>query len=95
MSKMWRRFEESFDYVLIDAPPCLEFADARVLADRAGELLLVVRANHTHRRAAQAAIDRIRLDGIRMIGMVLNQWESRRSFVYKNYGSGDGLGGVL
>jgi receptor protein-tyrosine kinase len=94
MSKMWRRFQEAFDYVLIDAPPCLEFADARVLAHRTGELLLVVRANHTHRRAAQAAIDRIRLDGIRVIGMVLNQWDSRRSFVYKYARSGNGFGGV-
>jgi Mrp family chromosome partitioning ATPase len=56
--------------------------------------LLVVRANHTHRRAAQAAIDRIRLDGIRVIGMVLNQWDSRRSFVYKYARSGNGFGGV-
>ncbi len=94
MSKMWRRFQEAFDYVLIDAPPCLEFADARVLAHRTGELLLVVRANHTHRRAAQAAIDRIRLDGIPVIGMVLNQWDSRRSFVYKYARSGNGFGGV-
>ena len=95
MCKMWRRFQEAFDYVLIDAPPCLEFADARLLAHRAGELLLVVRANHTHRRAAQAAIDRIRLDRIPMIGMVLNQWDARRSFVYKNASSRYAFGGVL
>jgi receptor protein-tyrosine kinase len=96
MSRMWRRFQETFDYVLVDAPPCLEFADARILAHRAGELLLVVRANHTHRRAAQAAIERIRMDGIPMIGIVLNQWDQRRSFVYKYSHSLDGLrGGVL
>jgi receptor protein-tyrosine kinase len=95
MSRIWNRFQESFDYVLVDAPPCLEFADARMLAHRAGELLLVVRANHTHRKAAQAAIDRIRLDGIRMIGVVLNQWDQRRSFVYQYSHSGNGGGGVL
>ncbi|HKA00937.1 MAG TPA: polysaccharide biosynthesis tyrosine autokinase [Candidatus Solibacter sp.] len=96
MSKMWRRFQETFDYILVDAPPCLEFADARILAHCAGELLLVVRANHTHRKAVQAAIQRIQLDGIPMIGVVLNQWDQRRSYVYQDSHSLDGFrGGVL
>jgi receptor protein-tyrosine kinase len=96
MSRMWNRFQETFDYVIVDAPPCLEFADARILAHHAGELLLVVRANHTHRKAARAAIERIRLDGIPMIGVVLNQWDQRRSFVYRYSKSGDGFsGGIL
>ena len=96
MAKMWRKFRESFDYILVDAPPCLEFADARILAHCAGELLLVVRANHTHRKAVQAAIQRIRLDGIPMVGMVLNQWDQRRSYVYQYSHARDGFrGGVL
>jgi receptor protein-tyrosine kinase len=96
MAKMWSRFQEAFDYVLVDAPPCLEFADARMLAHHASQLLLVVRANHTHRKAAQAAVERMRLDGIPMIGVVLNRWDHRRSFVYQYSRSGEGsLGGVL
>jgi receptor protein-tyrosine kinase len=96
MSRLWPRFQEAFDYVLVDAPPCLEFADARMFAQHAGELLLVVRANHTHRRATQAAIDRIHLDGIPMIGVVLNQWDQQRSFVYRYSKPADGfLGGLL
>jgi receptor protein-tyrosine kinase len=87
MSRMWSRFEEAFDYVLVDAPPCLEFADARMLARHAGDMLLVVRANYTHRRAAQAAVERIRLDGIPMVGVVLNQWDQRRSFVFEHGGA--------
>ena len=96
MSRLWSRFQEAFDYVLVDAPPCLEFAHARILAHRAGEVLLVLRANHTHRRAAQAVIDRVRLDGIPVIGVVLNQWDQRRSFVYRRSDPGEAWrGGVL
>jgi len=82
MSKLLPRFQEKFDYVLVDAPPCLEFADARIMAHHAGELLLVVRANHTHRRAAQAAVERLRLDGIRVTGVILNRWDPAHSTVY-------------
>jgi capsular exopolysaccharide synthesis family protein len=95
MARIWNRFQETFDYILVDAPPCLEFADARMLAHYTSELVLVVRANHTHRKAAQAAIDRVRQDGIQTIGVVLNQWDRQRSFVQYPR-SGDGwLGGVL
>jgi receptor protein-tyrosine kinase len=90
MSKLLPRFREKFDYVLVDAPPCLEFADARIMAHCAGELLLVVRANHTHRRAAQAAVDRLKLDGVPVMGVILNRWDPTHSMVYGYPASRDG-----
>lgn len=75
MSRLLPRFREEFEYVLVDAPPCLEFADARILARQEAELLLVVRANYTDRRTAQAAIQRLRLDGIPLLGVILNRWD--------------------
>jgi polysaccharide biosynthesis transport protein len=74
MSRLLPRFREEFDYILVDAPPCLEFADARIMARYAEELLLVVRANHTDRRTVQAAVRRLRLDGIALMGIILNRW---------------------
>src|ERR1051326_4014745 len=82
MSKLLPRFQEEFDYVLVDAPPCLEFADARIIGRHAGELLLVVRANHTHPKAAQAAIEGIRLDGLPLLGVILNRWNPGHSSIY-------------
>ena len=32
MAWLLARFRQEFDYVLVDAPPCLEFADARIMA---------------------------------------------------------------
>jgi len=72
ISRLLRRFREEFDYVLIDAPPCLEFADARVTARYADKLLLVVRANWTTRQTAQSAIRRLLMDGIPLMGVILN-----------------------
>jgi receptor protein-tyrosine kinase len=75
MSSLLPRFREEFDYVLVDAPPCLEFADARIMAQYAEQLVLVVRANHTDRRAAQTAVQRFRLDGVPVMGFILNRCE--------------------
>jgi polysaccharide biosynthesis transport protein len=75
MSRLLPLFREEFDYVLVDAPPCLEFADARIMGRYAEELLLVVRANWTDRRTVQAAVQRLRLDGIPLMGVILNRWD--------------------
>jgi succinoglycan biosynthesis transport protein ExoP len=77
MSRLLPLFREEFDYVLVDAPPCLEFADARIMARYAEELLLVVRANHTDRGIVQAAVQRLRLDGIPLLSVILNRWDPR------------------
>jgi Mrp family chromosome partitioning ATPase len=61
----------------------LEFADARVMAQYAEQLVLVVRANYTDRRAALAAVQRLRLDGLPVMGVILNHCEPD-SVVYRN-----------
>jgi receptor protein-tyrosine kinase len=82
MSRLLPLFRQEFDYVLVDAPPCLEFADARIMARYADELLLVVRANHTDRRTVQAAVQRLRLDRIPVMGVILNRWDPACSDPY-------------
>jgi len=72
MARIVPRFRQLFDYVLIDVPPCLQFADARIVARHIEALLLVVRANHTERQDARAAIERLRLDGTPVMGVIFN-----------------------
>jgi receptor protein-tyrosine kinase len=81
-SQLLPRFREEFDYVLVDAPPCLEFADARKMARSADGLVLVVRANFTDRRTAQAAVQRLECDGIHVTGVILNRWDASRGDLY-------------
>jgi receptor protein-tyrosine kinase len=82
MARLLPRFRQEFDYVLVDAPPCLEFVDARIMARFAERLLLVVRANYTGTRTVQAAAQRLSLDGIPVMGVILNRWIPSRSDIY-------------
>lgn len=69
------KVRREFDYVLVDAP-CLEYADARIIGHYADQLLLVVRANYTTRRTAQAAVNTLFVDGIPPLGVILNRCDS-------------------
>jgi receptor protein-tyrosine kinase len=82
MARLLPRFRREFDYVLVDAPPCLEFADARILARYAERLLLVVRADYTERETAQAAVQRLVLDGIPVMGVIFNYWDPTQNDLY-------------
>jgi receptor protein-tyrosine kinase len=83
MARLFPRFRQEFDYVLVDAPPCLEFADARIMARHADQLLLVVRANYTDRRTAQAAVRQLLLDGIPVMGVILNRFSPTQNDMYR------------
>jgi succinoglycan biosynthesis transport protein ExoP len=82
MARLLQRFRQEFDYVLVDAPPCLEFADARIMAWYAETLLLVVRADYTDRKTAQAAVRRLLLDGTPVMGVIFNYWDPSNNELY-------------
>ena len=88
MGRLMQRFRQEFDYVIVDAPPCLEFADARILARHAEGVLLVLRANYADRKTAMATAQRLILDGIPIIGTILNHWDPATlgdSYGYASY----------
>ncbi len=74
LTQIMNRFRYRFDHVIIDAPPCLLFADARIMARSADGVVLVLRANQTSWTAALAAAQRLQMDGVRVLGTVLNDW---------------------
>jgi polysaccharide biosynthesis transport protein len=82
MARLLPRFRQEFHYVLMDAPPCLEFADARIMGRYAENLLLVIRADYTQRKTAQAAVQRLLLDGIPVMGVIFNFWDPSKSDIY-------------
>jgi capsular exopolysaccharide synthesis family protein len=61
-----------FDIVIFDTPPVLAATEGPVLAVRADAAILVLRAAHTDRRAAQLAVRQLRTVGANVIGVVLN-----------------------
>ena len=68
-----RRLAERFDYVLLDTPPILGVADARILAGKVDRVLYVVHWNKTPLRAAQAAVQILRECGADIAGGLLTR----------------------
>ncbi|MFL5579542.1 MAG: polysaccharide biosynthesis tyrosine autokinase [Gemmatimonadaceae bacterium] len=66
---------DEYDLLLLDAPPVLAMADALALAGLADGVLLVVRAGHTERAAAQDALHRLAAVRAHVIGAVLTDSE--------------------
>ena len=86
--KLLDRLKREFDVVLIDAPPILHMADARILAGQADGAILVLRAGQTTREQALTASNLIDQDGNRLLGTILNDFdpvrEGERNF-YASY----------
>jgi capsular exopolysaccharide synthesis family protein len=94
MDELIQRLREEFDHVLIDTPPCLKFADARIMALHVDGVLLVLRANYTYDKSAIAAANCFLADGVPVLGTILNDWNPRTSPAYgfdryaEHYGNG-------
>lgn len=72
-----------FDFILIDSPPVLPFADARLLANQADAVMLVIRAGMAHYETVEKAIDA--LPAAKMLGVVLNGAEVFEEAGYYDY----------
>ncbi len=90
-----------FDTIVVDTPPVVNLADARLFARFADGLILVVRSGVTTRDAALLAKGRFADDGIPILGTILNFWNPKmpgHSYygysyrAYRYYGSGNGNG---
>jgi len=81
----------NFDHVIIDSAPLLPVPDTRILAPLAHNFCLVVRADHTPRKATYSALELLAADGISPSGVVLNDFTEKRMQAGK-YGYGYGYG---
>jgi polysaccharide biosynthesis transport protein len=90
MSGLLARLRREFDMIMIDAPPMIHLADARVLGRLSDGVILVVRAGQTTTESARSAIQRFAEDGTRVLGTVLNSWDPRTTgaYGYGNYNYG-------
>jgi capsular exopolysaccharide synthesis family protein len=81
-----RQLSDQFDYVILDAPPILGVADARILAAKADRVLYVVQWNKTPLRAAQSAVDILQECGANVAGALLTKVNVKGQ---ARYGYGD------
>lgn len=83
------RWNASYDFVLLDGPPVLAVADARILARHCEGSVLVMRALHDRRTDAVDAHAMLSDTGRKVLGTVLIGGESRGG---RSYGQGYGYG---
>jgi Mrp family chromosome partitioning ATPase len=74
--------KEEADIVIFDTPPNLLVTDASVLAMEADGVLLLIEAGKTRRATLQQAVEQLRLLGVRVLGVVLNNVPVPRSSGY-------------
>lgn len=76
-----------YDRVLIDAPPVLGLADARILGARCDAALMVLRADKSSRKPSKQAVQSLLSVGTRILGIVINDVPGRRhGYGYGDYG---------
>lgn len=66
-----KQLQDSFDYVLIDAPASSVCGDATALGQIADAVILVIEANRTRRLTARRAKETLEAAGVRLLGTVL------------------------
>jgi receptor protein-tyrosine kinase len=79
IAELLQRLREEYDLVLVDSPPTMQFADARVLGRLADAVVLVIRSGQTTFGLAQLALQRFAEDHTHVLGTVLNSWDPRSS----------------
>jgi capsular exopolysaccharide synthesis family protein len=79
LPKLVRNLKQQYEFVIVDTPPVIQLADARVFGRLADSVVLVVRAGQTSKEAAAAAYERLEADEANVSGLVLNDWNPKWS----------------
>ncbi len=70
------KLRRDFPYIVIDTPPLLGFADARMIASMVDGVLLLVKHHQTSREAGKLAIQLLTQTQANILGVVLNMAQS-------------------
>ena len=89
MSNLVAELRQSYDVILIDAPPLLPVTDASLLASISDGALLVVRHGETGREEVASAVSRLNAVGGRVLGTVLSM-APVKELLRSGYGYGYG-----
>ena len=72
MKKLLEDMRETYDYIILDAPPVNLVTDAVVLAPQTDGVLFLVRANRSERGAVIHGIEQLEYAKAKILGFVLN-----------------------
>jgi len=95
-SKLLDGLSLRYDYILLDAPPIMPVADARILGAISDVALLVLRADKSSRKPSQEAVEALLKVGSQILGVVVNDVPISKGrygyYRYGYYGYGYGYG---
>ena len=70
--KLLQELRQDFDHIILDSPPVVGFADARLLGSKGDGVVLVFRHHSTTREAARLAVQLMAQNNCRILGAVLS-----------------------
>jgi Mrp family chromosome partitioning ATPase len=82
---LFERLQSMFDVLVIDSPPILPASDALILAPNTDGVLLVIKAGELNRDMVGRVIEQLRNTKANLLGVVLNQVDTKREGYYKYY----------
>jgi capsular exopolysaccharide synthesis family protein len=82
---LFESLRKDFEMVLVDTPPLLHLADARLIATLSDGVVLVIRSGVTDRESALEACQLINDDGYALLGTILNDWNPSKARLKKHY----------
>jgi len=74
-----------YDFIIIDTPPVLLVTDPQLLADYTDGYLLVLASGQVDKDAAKKAQDLLQKVNAKILGAVLNKFETSKGSYYGNY----------
>jgi protein-tyrosine kinase len=83
LSGVFDRLSPAFDWIILDSPPAIPVADAKMMAEFCDGVIVVIRAGVTPYDLAQKACRDFRKRGL--VGVVLNGADSRHGYGYNYY----------
>lgn len=75
LGDLFDRLRRDYDVIVIDAPPLLPVVDARLLADQADQVVLVVTSRRTPKPLVRRAVHLLGANRAKLAGVVMNKVE--------------------
>lgn len=72
MHSLMEQFQDFFELVIYDTPPLMGLADASIIAAQTDGLIVVVKIDKTDRSLVNKALDRLKISGSSVLGVVAN-----------------------
>jgi capsular exopolysaccharide synthesis family protein len=86
MQDLLNRTQERFIRVVLDSPPLASVTDGAILSTLVSGVLLIIKAEHVPRKAAQDAVNHLEELHAHILGAVLNDVPlQRESYYYRHY----------